>query len=72
MQKNRTEITLCSLFVMLTVIMILTFINYNYSRNHLSILYVQAEEFENNNKTIGEEEKINKLTVTIQIGQRNY
>ena len=66
MQKNRTEITLCSLFVMLTVIMILTFINYNYSRSHLSILYVQAEEFENNNKTIGEEEeeKINKLTVT--------
>ena len=52
---------------MLTVIMILTFINYNYSRSHLSILYVQAEEFENNNKTIGggkEEEKINKLTVT--------
>ena len=66
MQKNRTEITLCSLFVILNVIMIITIINYNYSSNYLSILYVQAEEDENNNKTIGgrEEEKINKLTVT--------
>ena len=64
MQKNRTEITLYSLFVILNVIMIITNINYNHSRSHLSTLYVQAEEDENNNKTIGGREGINKLSVT--------
>ena len=64
MQKNRTEITLCSLLVILNVIILITIINYNYSSNYLSISYVQAEDEGNNNKTIGEGEKINKLTVT--------
>ena len=66
MQKNRTEITICSLFVILNVIIIITIINYNYYSNYLSTLYVQAEEDENNNKTIGgrEDETLNKLSMT--------
>ena len=46
MQKNRTEITLYSLLVILNVIILITIINYNYSSNYLSISYVQAEDEE--------------------------
>jgi hypothetical protein len=53
---NNTKIMSLSLFFILTVITILTIINYNYSSNQLSALFILAEP-DNNNKEKGDKKE---------------